>query len=432
MKFNYLRVLFPFLSIVILLSACGSENETASNVNPSGSGYVVFAWNDLGMHCLNPTYDEAVILPPYNNLVAQVVKRGSKPQIVTSGITVEYRIVNNTYSSGKRSYGQFWDYALGLFGVVLQRDKGLNISDPLVSNGLSGLMLAKPDYFVANGIPVTPVDDSGVWNPYQVAEVTVKDASGAVVAQTRTNVPVSDEINCGKCHGQKPFGDILARHDTLHGTSLASRKPVLCAECHGSPVLGQSGPGSSGKYLSYAIHKSHSGRSATCYDCHPGDTTKCNRSLSHTSTDGNCSQCHGSMTQVADSISSGGRTPWLSEPNCLTCHDGVSGVDTGQTLYRNSRGHGNIYCAGCHGSPHAMFPSREASDNYQAIQYQGRAKAIGSCGACHEHSRGEGSNEFLEEHGGTNPENLSACNICHTSVTANTGQWPHSFQWKNR
>ncbi len=32
--------------------------------------YVVLAWNDLGMHCLNPTYDVLVVLPPYNNLVA--------------------------------------------------------------------------------------------------------------------------------------------------------------------------------------------------------------------------------------------------------------------------------------------------------------------------------------------------------------------------
>jgi hypothetical protein len=35
---------------------------------PGTGGYIVFAWNDLGMHCLNPTYDSAVILPPYNTV----------------------------------------------------------------------------------------------------------------------------------------------------------------------------------------------------------------------------------------------------------------------------------------------------------------------------------------------------------------------------
>jgi hypothetical protein len=59
------------------------------------------------MHCLNPTYDRLVILPPYNNLLAQVVQRGNPPKIVTSGITVDYRIQDNTYSYGKRNYGQF-------------------------------------------------------------------------------------------------------------------------------------------------------------------------------------------------------------------------------------------------------------------------------------------------------------------------------------
>ena len=88
-------------------------------------------------------------------------------------------------------------------------------------------------------------------------------------------------------------------------------------------------------------------------------------------------------------------------------------------------------CAGCHGSPHAMVPSREASDNYQALQYQGRAKSIGSCGVCHAGSKGAGSGGFIEQHGpGGQP---TACNVCHTAVTSsNTGSWPHQYQWRNR
>lgn len=40
----------------------GDVNETA--IPAVNSQYVVLAWNDLGMHCLNPTYDQEVILPP--------------------------------------------------------------------------------------------------------------------------------------------------------------------------------------------------------------------------------------------------------------------------------------------------------------------------------------------------------------------------------
>jgi hypothetical protein len=410
--------------------------------NSTSASYVVLSWNDLGMHCLNPSYDTAVILPPYNTVMAQVVKRGNPPQVITSGLTVSYRIINNT-TSQKGLFTQFWTYALQLFGAAPAPDKGLNLTDPAVSNGLTGTLLAKGDHFQVNGIPLTPVNDGNTWNPFQLAEITVKDsASGTVLAQTRTTVPTSDEINCGKCHGNSSdptvvFNDVLAKHDAHNGTNLLNSKPVMCASCHGSPVLNASSkPGI--KYLSEAIHGFHSSLASPpgCYDCHPGTVTKCNRSIRHTSADGNCTGCHGTMSNVAATVASGSRVPWANEPKCVTCHNtgingtGVAEVDTGTKLYRDATGHGGIYCAGCHGSPHAMTPSSQPSDNYQSLQYQGAAKTIGDCGVCHGTSRG-GGNNFSEEHAsGTK----SACNVCHTGFqnVANTANWPHQFQWKSR
>ncbi|MCX6333882.1 MAG: multiheme c-type cytochrome [Bacteroidia bacterium] len=427
-----------FLSIVCLVlvfafNACTKDN--GGNVNGNNTvtvtgSYSVFAWNDLGMHCLNPTYDKAVILPPYNNLLVQVVKRGAAPEIVTSGITVSYSILNNTSSYGKRSYGGFWDNAQKLFGVTLAHNTGLK------GNGLSGTMTAVDNHFIVEGIPVVPVDDGNKWNPYQIAEVVVKDGSGNTLATTRATVPTSDEINCAKCHGTSTtvFDNILSKHDAAEGTSLSTNKPVLCASCHPSPALGiTTGPQ---MYLSKAIHGFHATKSATCYDCHPGTTTKCNRSLAHNNNnaaDGNCITCHGDMANVASSIT-GGRTPWASEPACVTCHTGVTGVSTGSALYRNSKGHGSMYCSACHGSPHSMYPSREDSDNYQPKQYQSstKIKTLGSCGYCHSDSRGEGaSGEFTGVHGGTTPEKSIGCRACHTSISTSTSSWPHAYTWKN-
>ncbi len=412
--------------------------------NAASASYIVFAWNDLGMHCLNPSYDTAVILPPYNTVWVQVIKRGNPPQIVTTGLSVSYRMVLNT-TSQKGLFAQFWTYAKQLFGASPALDKGLNLTDPSVSNGLTGTMLAKGDHFQVNGIPVTPVNDGNTWTPYQLAEITVKDsATGTVLARTRTTVPTSDEINCGKCHGNSSdptvvFNDILAKHDSLSGTHLLNSKPVLCASCHGSPVLGATSAGSSGMYLSQAIHGFHGGLASQpgCYDCHPGAVTKCNRSVSHTAADGNCTTCHGTLANVAATIAGGSRIPWENEPKCVTCHNtgisgtGVAGVDTGAILYRNAPGHGGVYCAGCHGSPHAMTPSSQPSDSYQPLQYQGAAKTIGDCGACHATSRGGGS-DFAGEHG--TGGRLSACNVCHTGFqnAADTTNWPHQFQWKSR
>jgi hypothetical protein len=150
MKYKFYLIFF----IGFLIISCSDSSSSSdagnggSSVPASNSTYVVFAWNDLGMHCLNPNYDSAVILPPYNTIWAQVIKRDAYPQIITDNITVEYRIINNTYSYGKTdSYGgvfsQFWQYVDKLFGTTLDIDKGLNLKDPNIHNSLSGTMVVK-------------------------------------------------------------------------------------------------------------------------------------------------------------------------------------------------------------------------------------------------------------------------------------------------
>jgi hypothetical protein len=428
-------------SVLLLVAVLGGGSVAAQEREGGGrnlrsvplGAYTVLAWNDLGMHCLNPTYDTLVILPPYNNLVVQVVKRGSPPRVVASGVTVSYSLEGNTTSANKRSFGVFWANAVKLFGGLFGIT-GLPADTGLKGKRLAGTMDAAGDRFVAEGIPVVPYDDRGTWNPYQVAVITVKDSSGAVVATTRATMPTSDEINCAKCHGANAFPDILARHDRANHTSLASSTPVLCAGCHASPALGQASRIGSIPFLSESIHGFHAQVGAACYDCHPGVRTQCSRSLAHTAADGNCTSCHGDMTKVSSSITSRGRIPWVSEPACASCHTGVAGVDTGAALYRNSTGHGGVACAACHGSPHAMVPTRQASDNYQVLQYQGYSgavKALGSCGVCHQSSRGAGiGGEFMETHGtpGAVP---NGCSACHTSIPSNAKAWPHGYTWKN-
>ncbi len=444
------RLKVPALLVLVLagfLTACSTAAKDDDVVTPvdipaASMSYIVLAWNDLGMHDLGATYDKDVFLPPYNTIWAQVIRRGDPPQIVTTGVTLEYRIVDNTYSYGKgtasplRSYGQFWDNSFDLFGVSLAHDTGLNLVDPDIHNGLAGTMLLKGNHFEVDGVPVVPINDSGTWDPYQVAEITVRDAStGAELARTRATVPASDEINCAKCHGQTindvAILSVLAEHDKAQETTfVADGVPVLCADCHGSPALGQTGSGSSELYLSQAIHASHSSSTATCYDCHPGVTTLFNRSTAHTSANGNCTACHGTLSNVATTITAG-RVPWVTEPECGSCHTFVAEVDTGTTLYRNAAGHGSVSCPACHGSPHAEVPSNKAVDHYQSLQYQNKALALGSCRVCHSGSKGGGLVAVVDAHGGSRP---TACAVCHTGpiTTNNPLHFPHSFQQRKR
>ncbi len=392
------------------------------------SKYRVIGWNDLGMHCISPSFKEMAILPPYNNLFVQVIQKGDPPQLATAGITVEYYIKNNTTVSGKTD---FWQYVQQLFGSNPPEGTGLT------GNGLSGTMQLVGDHFEATGIPVLPYKDSMVWNPYQTAVVTVKNASGKVVASTKVVIPVSDEMNCAKCHGATNTEiNILTLHDTLSGTTLMSQRPVLCASCHSSNALGTAGtPGL--KSLSEAMHGKHASLglfAPGCYDCHPGQNTRCNRSaikgMGGTRKNPNCQNCHGTLQQVADSIQQG-RSPWLQEPTCEQCHG--TAYSTGAVLYRNSKGHGGLYCTACHNSPHSWYPSKNSLDNRQPIRLQGEAAPLHKCTICHVTNPG-GSNPHKAVFSGhpsgwytghrdyAETRGVNSCKVCHgTDLTGGSG-----------
>ncbi|MGZ3591988.1 MAG: cytochrome c3 family protein, partial [Thermodesulfobacteriota bacterium] len=66
---------------------------------------------------------------------------------------------------------------------------------------------------------------------------------------------------------------------------------------------------------------------------------------------------------------------------CEQCHG--TNYTTGGNLYRNSTGHGGVYCAACHSSPHAWWPSKLWADNMQPTKLQRAPYAIGDCRVCH-------------------------------------------------
>lgn len=353
--------------------------------------YVVLAWNDLGMHCYNQDFRDLAVLPPYNTLWAQVVEVGDPPRIVTEGITVHYSFPDNTYSVGKTN---FWSYAQQLFGVNLPPNIGLT------GKGLAGVMDRSGNHFIAEGIPLTEFRDSAptVAYPYQLARIVVRDnATNSILASQTVVAPVSSEMRCDGCHydgGVEGIAtgrvetNILTLHDEEnsdeypagHTGPLMQRRPVLCAECHASNALNKPGvPGVPN--LSRAMHEQHADKVEQgingCYRCHPGPNTKCLRDvMSEKGMD--CIDCHGNMEDVAKNP-----MPWLNEPRCdsTACHG--SKYAQNQNLYRMSTGHGDLYCAACHDSPHAIAPSRESNDAIKFIALQGSPGALSKCTVCH-------------------------------------------------
>jgi hypothetical protein len=249
--------------------------------------------------------------------------------------------------------------------------------------------------WIVTGIPITPLTDLGVNDPYQLAEVVVKE-NGVVKDVTQAVVPVSWEIRCDTCHkprqGVTVAGDILQKHDRRHGTNLVNQKPVLCAKCHADPALGAPGvPGVS--TMSSAMHTSHakrpylfsptpiptSGGSSRCYTCHPGNQTQCLRDV-HYAKKMSCENCHGDMKSVGNPA----RHPWADEPRCGSCHQ-VSGHEYEQPgkLFRDSVGHSNVKCIVCHNSPHAIVPTVTGRDNVQMLRVQGHIGTLDTCSVCH-------------------------------------------------
>jgi hypothetical protein len=370
------------LAAAALALAAVTSSEGGDPVEtPASSTHIVLSWNDLGMHCMNRSHANLSVLPPFNNLHAQVIRRGNSsdpPVIVTTGIALEYSIPGNTYSVGKTD---FWNYDLALFGVDLPPNVGLT------GNGLSGSMSLSGSQFIADGIPITPFTDAqpAVEDPYQQALVIARDAGGVELARSAPVIPVSTEMSCvsAGCHASE--SEILNEHEAVPGYDPDVR-PILCASCHADPALGTPG-NSEARYFSERMHDNHIFVDETipgiagCYKCHPGPNTMCLRGAMSQQWGLVCQDCHGTMVTMATSIENG-RTPWLEEPSCRTCHTDRFGEPVGQ-LYRNSAGHGGVMCSGCHGSPHSEYPSRVARDNANNVALQGHAGVLTDCTVCH-------------------------------------------------
>jgi hypothetical protein len=271
------------LGIIIFFTGYISKGGSANR--QKDPDYVILAANDSGMHCYQRDYSGFLILPPGNNLKVQVFKNmGGEAKLINSGINISYSIIDNTTSADKIN---FWEYA-AYYGYDVKPDIGIT------GNGLSGVMGLSEDgkYYVATAIPITPYNDGSTErNPYQLASITVTDSeTGAVLAQINDLVvPVSDEMDCGICHGAADTDlNILKAHDELSGTKLVSDLSEgirhKCSDCHSDNILSEEGkpgvlPLSQAMHGFHADKMSQSSADPVCYSCHPGPVTECYRGV---------------------------------------------------------------------------------------------------------------------------------------------------------
>ena len=452
----------------------------------SAPGTHLFAWNDLGMHCADSDFSVFTLLPPFNDLNAQLVVN---TRLVNSGYALTYESTpdpTGSVNSSSQNKTNFWEYDLPLFGADLTPEFGLT-GNPTPSFNPAPLTWS-PEYkwFEATGIPITPIDDNLNTNYFPMVRVTALDSTGKAIASTDTVLPISSEINCDTCHASvtgssaaKPAAgwvnltsnpekdwrfNILRLHDDIntgaaysnlltqkgYGASLESSarngKPVLCDTCHNSNALAVWGiNGEKGiSNMTAAMHNRHAnvrlpgstqslnsiGTREACFNCHPGRDTQCLRGAMGNPVDSTgkhsmeCQSCHGSMATVGNAAREG----WFDMPTCQSCHhDGKR-----ETVAINANGTFKTWTdtkfASNANTPSTGWSLYRFSTGHSNLQ----------CEACHNSTHAEFTNVPSVSNNQVN-DNLQAikaqgyaaaireCTVCHTTMPNTATGGPHGL-----
>ena len=450
-------------------------------------GTHLFAWNDLGMHCMDSDYSVFTLLPPFNDLIAQLVVNG---KVVNTGYKLTYQATPdpqgsiNSYSLNKSN---FWDYDQLLFGANLTSNVGLT-GNPTPSYTPAPMTWDTTyNWFEASGLPITPIDDKLNSNYFPMVKVTAVDSTGKAVASSSAVLPVSSEINCKTCHASgtgssaaqpksgwvnmtaSPEEDwrlnVLRLHDeknvgtnytnllaqkgfgeTLELTVVNNGKPILCDTCHTSNALAIWGiNGTQGiSDMTVAMHKRHANVSVpgttqslnniatrdSCYNCHPGKNTQCLRGAMGNAVNSSnqhtmeCQSCHGSMQTVANVSREG----WFDMPTCQSCHhDGKR-----ETVAINTDGSFKKWAD----TRFASNPNTPAQGVSLFRFSTGHGKL--QCEACHNSTHAEFTN-LPSTNGNQVSDNLQAinaqgyaaaireCTVCHTTMPNSANGGPHGM-----
>jgi hypothetical protein len=453
-------------------SASPPRRAVAAATTPA---YVLTAWGELGMHCIDgKDYSVFSVLPPYNVIHAQLIKSTEPPTLVTSGVTIAYKATADTkasFNSTSASKTNFWDYVAVLFQANLPPEKGLAGYDTQSTTPYPMTYNATEGYWEAVGIPTVPYDDKGNFNPFPMVQVIAKDLAGNTLATAKIVLAVSDEMSCKTCHASgsdinaqpasgwvnnpDPAKDtklnILKKHDdrwpigsylpqlktngytyksSLYQTAV-SGTPVLCAACHSDNALGMAGL--SGIHsLTADMHTLHGAQvllttgktlnqnSATndlnsCYLCHPGPVTQCKRGAMNLQL---CSACHGNLTKVGAAT----RTGWLDEPACQMCHNNslrYTSTFTSTGVWRKTQD-----------QTFATLPNVPTSGKSLYRYSTGHGDLF--CSTCHGSQHAEFAS--LQANDNVYPlalqgyaARITECSVCHSTVPVTASGGPHGL-----
>lgn len=429
------------------------DTDVKGKVVSSNGDYILLVWNSSAMRTISDCDKWFSLQYPGNKIEAQLIKKGPIPEMVSDDIIITYSVPEEYQSSP--SLNTFWDYA----DIYFKNNHSPN--DRILvkkRNNPNGMMTYNEDLscFESQEIPVVPFNKEGNFTPYIICNVEAKTAGTdkTILASAMILLPVSNEVGCKKCHGgvwkfskyktgisDETAQNILKAHDRINKTSLLnnarSGQPMMCKNCHKDPSSEKNNFETLS--LSASIHSFHANymhlqADAACATCHPSalhGPTSFYRGI-HSTLGLTCVECHGSMGSHAaallknesgkpqfkrlfkninnlltvnyDTINP--RSPWIQQPDCLTCHKDFNVPDTFDAFNTWSKGKSELFssrtdnigirCPACHGAVHALYPAvnphSKYTDNAQPVQYSGKPYPIGSdkkCITCHTEQKNE-------------------------------------------
>jgi len=473
-------------TITVIVTAKNGQKTTKTITITTQSNtlgkYMLTAWNDLGMHCMDGNdFSVFSVLPPYNNLHAQLKDKNNG--LITSGVTMTYESIVGTdgkWNTSSTDKTNFWVYSKKLLGATLTTDTGLTGVKTPSKIAQAMTFNANHQWWEAEGIPITPYNDDGTKNYYPLVKIVARDSTGKIMAEAKTVLPVSDEMDCKRCHAstvdssdakpktgwvnnadvEKDYKyNILRLHDESQPNAVSNNMnaliakgytydsnglettamggtPIQCAACHKSNALPH--VGIELKAFTSVIHSKHadvidpdngmklsnSDNRNACYTCHPGVQTECLRGAMGDSEnlDGSskmqCQSCHGDMNAVGNK----NREGWLDEPNCQACHHNgkqeTSAIDIATNTLRHVV---DTRFATNLNTPVTGVSLYRFSTGHGELQ----------CEACHgathaiypAHNADNLLSKGIQGHTGT----IGECTACHTKVPKTVTGGPHGM-----
>ncbi len=343
---------------------------------PVAGDYTVLAANDLGMHCADQDFRLFSILPPYNVLNAQVLRKGKEPELLarTDGIGVTYKavpsniidptnpalppIASNSITATNQNdlisgifKSNFWDIASGPTGKGI----GFLAYEKLYPAGILGSFPFEADL----GLPAPNVEELYLTNPGHLTAEQSEMPGKANPYHANDAKPFNAYYKDFPFFIDFPFGYTIRGFKRFAAEGIPTGYIDDQGRTNAYPLMRVQAQDSSGKILASVDVVTPVASEADCAICHASQNV-CDHDTTNTLVcDDIANFKYTGVNFITDASMVIGATPEqqvinAAKINILRLHDHKNGTSLAPDNDDGTNADGstpNVVCANCHYSP---------------------------------------------------------------------------------